>query len=190
MSEYRVLNSVESELKSGTLWELMSIHLMAPHKVDIYKKALEKHIVNDRFIFSPTWSWWAFFGGPFYYFYRKLYKPAIVLVLIAIVLFMVHIPLAGFLVNVASSIAAKYLYCKKFISDLDISGYPDRPRHEIIQALSKLGGYNSWAIVLGVLFNLLVIVVSIILIFIFAGIGILSTGYVKGIFPSITGLFA
>ena len=46
MSEYRVLNSVESELKSGTLWELMSIHLMAPHKVDIYKKALEKHIVN------------------------------------------------------------------------------------------------------------------------------------------------
>ena len=85
MSEYRVLNSVESELKSGTLWELMSIHLMAPHKVDIYKKALEKHIVNDRFIFSPTWSWWAFFGGPFYYFYRKFYKPAIVLVLIAIV---------------------------------------------------------------------------------------------------------
>lgn len=164
MADFQVVNELDK--KFGTTDEIRSLlrmHLHTPDKVEIYYDALRKCVVDSRFVFTATWSWWAFFGGAFYFFYRKMYKPGLLLLLPTVILWLLPIPMVGLIVNIGCGVAAKYLYCKKFVADLDIAGYPGRPAEEMYRALGRLGGYNNWAIWVGVLCYALSLIVTLVL---------------------------
>lgn len=159
MSVYNVVNALYHDMQRGgdETRLLLENHLKTPDKVSVYYSALSKCIVGSQLVFSPGWSWWAFFGGAFFYFYRKMYQPAFVLILLAVFLFYSPVAFASLAINIVSALVAKYLYCRKFIMDLARSGYPERPLGEAVQSLSVLGGYNTWAVVLGIFVNFLYI---------------------------------
>ncbi|MDR2137787.1 MAG: DUF2628 domain-containing protein [Synergistaceae bacterium] len=144
---------LEEELRSGNVRQLLAAHLQTPEKVSIYGAALDKCLVNGRVVFAATWSWWAWIGGAFYFFYRKMYTPGLVLLGVSLLLIVVPIPFVGLITWIISAVTAKYFYCKKFQQDLEISGYPDKPRDDVLRNLNRLGGYNTWAVVLGVIVN-------------------------------------
>ncbi|MDR1943293.1 MAG: DUF2628 domain-containing protein, partial [Synergistaceae bacterium] len=110
-----------------------------------------KCVINGQMVFCGTWSWWAFFGGPFYFFYRKMYIPGLIIAASMLLLVVARVPFAVSLPAIASAITAKYLYCRKFVSDLGVAGYPDEPRGDVTHYLTRLGGSNTWAVVLGAL---------------------------------------
>lgn len=52
------------------------------NKVEKYAASAEKFFNcggREKLTFTPTWSWWCFFGPIFFFFYRKLYLYAIIL---------------------------------------------------------------------------------------------------------------
>lgn len=165
MADFQVVNALDKRMReSDDVRSLLLTHLRTPDKVDIYYDALRKCLEGNRLVFTATWSWWAFFGGAFYFFYRRMTRPGLLLLIPTVVLCFVPIPMVGFLVNVGCGVAAKYLYCKKFIGDLDIAGYPDRSPEEMHRSLARLGGYNSWAIWVAVLWYTLSLIVTIVLV--------------------------
>ncbi len=164
MADFQVVNALDKRMReSNDVRSLLLTHLGTSDKVDIYYDALRKCIEGSRLVFTATWSWWAFIGGAFYFFYRKMTKTGLFLLIPTVVLWFVPIPLVGLLVNIGCGVTAKYLYCKKFIGDLDIAGYPDRPAEEMHRSLARLGGYNSWAIWVAVLCYALSLIVAIVI---------------------------
>jgi hypothetical protein len=155
MLQSRTAAALDEKMATDEVRSLLDVHLKAPGKAPVYYDALSKCLINDHVVFTATWSWWAFLGGPWYFFYRKMYKPALITLAIGFLLFFVPIPFAGFIVCVASAVTAKYLYCKKFVKDLEIAGYPEKPASEISRSLGALGGYNSWAIWVGIIANII-----------------------------------
>lgn len=67
-----IINALEEEARTGNVTQLLDPHLLTPKKAPLYEKALAKCLVNGYVSFAPTWSWWAMFEGPLYFFYRKM----------------------------------------------------------------------------------------------------------------------
>jgi hypothetical protein len=173
MSKESVLTALQSDVLGQTPGGFLSAHLHKPEKAPLYQSALIKFLINGHFRFAATWSWWAFFGGAFFFFYRKMYLYGLIALGVDVVAAF-FVPLGTLIVAVCCGAGAKYFYCKKFIEDLDVAGYPGKPAEEIRHTLTLLGGYNTWAIIVFILLSLMKIAVLIfsgaVLMTIFSGI--------------------
>ncbi|GHV51687.1 hypothetical protein FACS1894216_06320 [Synergistales bacterium] len=161
MLQSRIAAALDEKMATDEVRSLLEIHLKTPGKVSVYYDALSKCLINGHVVFTAMWSWWAFIGGPWYFFYRKMYKPGLIMLGISILLCFVPIPFGSAIICVAAAIMAKYLYCKKFVSDLEIAGYPEKSGSEISRSLGVLGGYNSWAIWAGVIVNIIILLAAL-----------------------------
>jgi hypothetical protein len=160
MGTETVLTALQPDIQGPTLGNMLASHLHKPEKAPLYQAALVKFVINGFFRFAATWSWWAFFGGAFYFFYRKMYLYGLIALGVDLVAAFIE-PLASIIVAVCCGISAKYLYCKKFIDDLEVAGYPNKPASEVNNTLALLGGFNTWAVVVFFLLLFLKVVVLI-----------------------------
>jgi type IV secretory pathway VirB6-like protein len=140
------MKALNDDIQGEEVKELLSSHLHKPEKVEIYHTSLQKFFINQHLRFAATWSWWAFFGRAFFFFYRKIYLFGLIFLIIDIFT-AATMPFIYILSGICYAIVAKYLYCKKFVDDLGIAGYSDKSRAEVTRNISLLGGYNNWAIV-------------------------------------------
>ncbi len=141
------------QISSQDLDILLEAHLQKPEKVAIYKPRVMANMVNGVAVFKATWSWWAFFSTWAFFLYRKMYVEAGIIFLISIV--SSFIPFMFFIIMIFSGMSAFYFYTKKFLKDLQIAEYGEKPLDEVCEKLKVLGGYNSWVIWLSVILNIL-----------------------------------
>jgi hypothetical protein len=160
MSTETVLKALQTDVQGHAVGEFLASHLHKPQKAPLFQAALAKFMINGHFRFAATWSWWAFFGGAFYFFYRKMYLYGLIALGSDIIAALTG-PLTPVIVAVCCGISAKFLYCKKFIDDLDAAGYPNEPAETVNRTLALLGGYNVWAVVVFFVVKLLIIAVLI-----------------------------
>lgn len=140
------------KLDQHDLESLLEVHLQKPEKVFVYKPNVKSNMVNDRVVFKPTWSWWAFFGGWLFFLYRKMYVTAAIFFLLGFVAAV--IPFGNVLLMIATGITGFYFYTQKFYNDLEIAEYNERPIEDVKQTLQYLGGYHSWVVVVAVIYYL------------------------------------
>jgi hypothetical protein len=168
-----VVETLRGDIQSGggAVKVLLEAHLDKSDKVAYFYKALSKYIETiSKPGWKPwkggwcKWSWWGFFGSFFYFFYRKMYFVAISFFAITIVaMFVVDYLLdEGHIIASAMAItcggSASSMYCRKFINDLKIAGYPNKSVEEVLPALRRRGGYNNWAIAPAVIISILAII--------------------------------
>ncbi|PSM53255.1 DUF2628 domain-containing protein [Campylobacter blaseri] len=77
------MNEYQKEVFSNLilLREKLEIYLQTPKKLEIYAESFEKFFEAgncNEIKFKATWSCWAFFGGYFFFLYRKDYKKALI----------------------------------------------------------------------------------------------------------------
>jgi hypothetical protein len=149
MGTESVLTALQANIESQEVGNLLAAHLHKPEKAPLFQAALAKFVSNGSLRFASTWSWWAFFGSSFYFFYRKMYLYGLIALGFDIgIAFVLDHANPG--VAIFSGLCAKYLYCTKFVKDLEASGYPNKPIDEVNHTLGQRGGYNTWAIVAAV----------------------------------------
>lgn len=88
--------------------------------------------------FKPAWNWAAFFFGPFWMFYRKLYLWGL------LALFLELIPYVNFIAAIAWGMSGYYLYyrhIKSKISELKASA---AGTNDLTKVLPELGGVHAW----------------------------------------------
>lgn len=59
------------------LREKLDLYIQTPKKLDLYFEAAKKFFEAGEYKsikYVPTWSWWAFFNGSLFFYYRKLYS--------------------------------------------------------------------------------------------------------------------
>lgn len=124
----------------------LGVYLKTPEKVELYAKAAEKFFEKgnkESIAFKATWSWWAFFGECWFFFFRKEYLVGAILFAIGVVISLfTHLitPNASnfvFLPMIFCAVFAKYKVIKNFEAALD---------RDSDEALELLGGKNAWAI--------------------------------------------
>ena len=104
---------------------------------DKYLAKFKKFSVIGKDNFTATWHWSAFFFGPFWMLYRKLYVWAVVAL---VVLF---IPWANLFFSVAWGIVGHYLYykhAKNKIEEFKVSASPEN----LAPVLAQVGGVHIW----------------------------------------------
>ncbi|WP_432738469.1 DUF2628 domain-containing protein [Maridesulfovibrio sp. FT414] len=95
--------------------------------------------------FAATWHWPAFFVGPLWFMYRKMYVWALVSFLFS------WVPYAAFPAMIASGLCAHYLYYRECrVKILGIKNYADPDRLGIL--LQRQGGVNKWVIAAAVVY--------------------------------------
>lgn len=123
----------------------LGLYLQTPKKVELYARAAEKFFANgnnEELKFKLTWSWWAFFGQCWFFFFRKEYLVGAVLFVVgvAISLCMQFVsPDASnliFIPMIFCAVFAKYKVIKNFEAALEKGD----------DALELLGGKNNWAV--------------------------------------------
>jgi hypothetical protein len=157
-----VLAALQAEVQDQRVGSHLSAYLHKPQKAPLFQAALGKFLINGHLCFAATWSWWAFSGSACYFLYRKMYLVGLISFFAAVILAYVAEALS-LIVPITCAISAKYLFCKKFIEDLEVAGYPAKPEDEVNRILFQIGGYNTWAIVVYFLFIILNIAALIIL---------------------------
>ncbi len=130
----------------------LEIYLQTPKKVELYARAAEKFFANNEELkFKLTWSWWAFFGQCWFFFFRKEYTLGAILFAIGVAISLcvqfvspdasnfVFIPM------IFCAVFAKYKVIKNFEAALEKGD----------DALELLGGKNSWAVWLPITISIL-----------------------------------
>lgn len=121
-------------------------YLQTPKKVELYARAAESFFAkgnNEELKFKLTWSWWAFFGQCWFFFFRKEYLFGAILFLIGVGLSLcaqfvwLHANNFVFIIMIFCAVVAKYKVIKNFEAALDRNSD---------EALELLGGKNNWAI--------------------------------------------
>ena len=120
---------------------------------DFYRKGFAKYSAAGVDQFAWHWSWWAMFGGLFYLLYRKLYMEALILFVLFAVIGM--IPVVGLVAWIATGGVLPYLVYKRYKKvkaqvEMNFADEDDQ-----FKALREVGGYNQWAIWLGVALHVL-----------------------------------
>ncbi|MFV0626766.1 MAG: DUF2628 domain-containing protein [Alphaproteobacteria bacterium] len=152
-------NKVREQLISNDdeLRQLLEVHLGKPKQVEKHFKAIKNNYKNGK-VMSGLFNVWAFFGGMFYFIYRKMYF--IALAIFVATFFFEYIPLPPKYVNIAFSafcaVTAFPFYTEKFFKDAEKSGYGQSNFEEVKEKMAKLGGVNNWAILLFILAIILV----------------------------------
>ena len=135
----------------------LSDFLQTPNKLYIYTHAAQKFFKNDRLNFLPSWSWWGFFGGGWFFIYRRLYFEGFLLVFLSLLLGITSFypPLedfsfyASFGLCFYSALRAKYAVIKRFVFLLDSKA-----------DLLKCGGVANWAIYVGIFVTILALILA------------------------------
>lgn len=125
-----------------------------------YIPRFKKFSISGLDIFRPTWHWPAFFFGPFWMFYRKLYLWGLFALILLI------IPYINFIAWIAWGFTGYYIYYKhanKKITDIKrvLSSSSNLP-----QAVSDIGGVHIWLLIVGyvlIAISLLSILIAILI---------------------------
>lgn len=132
--------------------EMLKAFVQKPEKYDWYRKAFAKIEANGG-KFTWVWSWWALFGGIFFYLYRKAYIAALALFVVSIVAS--FIPFGGLVVWIANGGVAPYFIYKRYREMVRLVEVQEQTPEKRIEAMKLTGGYNNWAIIVGVVINVL-----------------------------------
>ncbi len=132
--------------------EMLKAFVQKPEKYDWYRNAFAKIDANGG-KFTWVWSWWALFGGVFFYLYRKAYIPALVFFAASIVAS--FIPFGGLVIWIANGGVASFFVYKRYQEMKRLVEAQETTPEKRIEAMKLAGGYNTWAIVLGVIINVL-----------------------------------
>ncbi|MEE9444094.1 MAG: DUF2628 domain-containing protein [Cocleimonas sp.] len=135
--------------------ELTSIeaYINKDTSTNFYQRGFAKYSAAGVDQFAWHWSWWAMFGGVFYLLYRKLYMEALVFFVLFAVIGM--IPFAGLAAWIASGGILPYLVYKRYKKVKAQVETNFSNLNEQHNALREVGGYNQWAIWLGVALHVL-----------------------------------
>ena len=121
----------------------LEIYLQTPKKVELYARAAEKFFANNEELkFKLTWSWWAFFGQCWFFFFRKEYLVGAVLFVVGVAISLSSNFIAQgfsnliFVTMIFCAVFAKYKVIKNFEAALEKGD----------EALELLGGKNNWAV--------------------------------------------
>lgn len=129
-------------------------------KTYLYMPQFNKFNVLGVENFRATWLWPAFFFGPFWMFYRKLYLWGVGALLLSL------IPYINILVMIASGIAGYFIYYKHAKEKI-LALRAAAPSSDISQELAAIGGVHKWIlkvyIVLGILIGATAFVMGIFL---------------------------
>ncbi len=184
--------------------ELLGTHLKNDRKVELFYTFFKKFTVGGTFKYDLCFSWYAFFGNIFYFLYRKLYLPAllfayvivpgIIICALSVIgitayiggrtggglasgLVIALLMLALYLLPpITFAMSGIYLYTRKFLRDLELSGYGKLDIERVKENLSLLGGSNDWVIT--VLVILMFSILIYILIYIPVYLAVIATaGY-------------
>ena len=148
--------------------ELLKVHLKSDRKIELFYNHFKKFSVGGTLKYDLTFSWYAFFGNIFYFFYRKLYLPGLMLylvistavavfltVIMTIITFIIDSDILGavlsflmpFLICSIYATTSMYFYIRKFLKDLELSGYGKLDIERVKENMSLLGGSNEWAVI-------------------------------------------
>jgi len=120
-----------------------------------YISKFKKFNISGIDNFAATWHWPAFFVGPLWMLYRKLYLYFIIFSLISL------IPFFGIISWIVAAIIANYIYYKQAKTKiLAVKSSPSVV--DIPTTLSQIGGVNSWVWVVGIIIFILFVVTGII----------------------------
>lgn len=140
----------------SNLREILSAHLQKENKVDVYQSRVDANLINQKATFQVTWSWWGFFGGWAFFLYRKMYLVAAIFFVLS--LLTASIPFGGLILAIITGTTAFYFYTKKLTNDLESVDYKNRDIQEVTHDLRKLGGYNSWVVIVAVIYYALMFI--------------------------------
>jgi len=136
--------------------KMIEAFIQKPEKTKWYIDAFGRFNVNGIDRVAWVWSWWAFGGGIFYLLYRKAYLGALIFFLANLVSSV--IPLGGILIWILQggfSVYFVYLKYKNLKAQIE-SQIEDE--NERIRTMQELGGYNTWAIWVGVILSILALI--------------------------------
>jgi len=135
--------------------EYIKAYIDKPESENFYIDAFLDYTRNGVEQFKWHWSWWALGGGVFFLLYRKLYIEALVFFLISSLASTV--PVAYLIIWVVSGALFPYLVFKRYKKGLEMVEHL-RSEDEKIRALREFGGYNQWAIYIGVVVNIISVI--------------------------------
>ena len=128
-----------------------------PDKGLWYANAFSKYEINGIEKIQWKWSWWAFFGGIWFLFYRKAYAAAGGLFLISVVA-QFFIPFAGIIIPIFMGGFGTYFIYKVYkTKKIEIEAI-HRDEEQCIETMAEVGGYNQWAVWIGVALNVLFVI--------------------------------
>lgn len=105
------------------------------NKLKYLYKFTKFKIKNDGFV--PTWHWPAFFFGPLWFLYRKLYIWAALTMVIA------FMPIGQFMAQLAYGMCANYIYYKDSLKKVsEIKAH--NTDLTLSRALKEAGGVHRW----------------------------------------------
>ena len=129
---------------------------------------------NANKVYNRSWNWSAFFFGPVYYLYRKMWVEGIVLwgiTIILIVIFnLIDINFLTLGFNIGFLIAQSMLFSKLYINhankQIDMILFTNPSRDQALLECQRRGGVATWvAAVLGVMYGIVIVVFLIAVIF-------------------------
>lgn len=148
------VSNVESEYEARML-EAFVGKPDSPDKGLWYANAFSKYEIDGIEKIQWKWSWWAFFGGIWFLFYRKAYAAAGGLFLASIIA--QFIPFASIMVPIfAGGFSSYFIYKTYKTKKLEIEAV-EQGEFKRIEMMQELGGYNQWAAWIGVTLNVLFI---------------------------------
>ena len=144
--------------------QMIEAFVNKPDKTFWYQNAFSQYQINGIDNMAWKWSWWAFFSGPLYLLYRKVYLEALVLLVVETLAS--FIPFVGLIVAIATGGYAPYLVYKKYKSQKQEIERTITDTQKRLETMRVLGGYNTWVIWVYALIAttvFLVIVVSLVI---------------------------
>ncbi len=148
--------------------ERIKAYINKPQSEQFYIDAFEAYTTGGVEQFKWKWSWWAFGGSIFFLLYRKLYIEAFIFFLLSWL--MTGFPIGSLVIWVASGAVFPYLVFKRYKKgkEMILQRFgEDEP--QVLSALREYGGYNQWAIYLGVFVNLLLLIGFVYMLILFSG---------------------
>jgi len=136
--------------------KMLEAFIQKPEVFQWYKKAFAKYNINGIKHLSWVWNWWAFGGGIFYLLYRKAYLSALLIFLVSVITF--KRPFIGILINIllgGFGVYFVYLKYQKTKQDIETEIKDNEKR---IETMRQLGGYNNWAIWVGAIMSIIVMI--------------------------------
>jgi len=147
--------------------EMFEAYIGTPEKFDWYRKAFEYF---DKREGKLSWYWnnWAFFGGFWYFLYRKQMKMAMIVLftlLVMAVIVPIHILIVLFVVLsiLIGGFGSYYIYSSYQEKKREIEMIVPEKEKRIIVMKNQVGGVNRWAIPMALfaLISLVLIIVGL-----------------------------
>ncbi|MDD2840608.1 MAG: DUF2628 domain-containing protein [Rickettsiales bacterium] len=125
-------------------------------KFNWYKNTFARYNINGIDKFAWRWSWWAFFGGFFYLFYRKAYFYGLIYLILSIIFaFNESTSLISFILYVVAGGVSPYFVYLKYKKDKEKIEKVIKDEKIRIETMSNLGGTNIAIIVIFIVINFL-----------------------------------